>query len=82
MCGVCEGCAGMSRADALYLHLLAERGQCISHLAAQLGLGRKTVRKHLRALVADGRAALIGGRPHSRISSPIYVALTGGRGTA
>lgn len=74
LCGVCEGCASMSRPDALYVHLLAERGQCISHLAAQLGWGRKTVRKHLRALVADGRAALIGGRSHSRIRPPIYVA--------
>lgn len=64
----------MSRPDALYVHLLAERGQCISHMAAQLGWGRKTVRKHLRALVADGRAALIGGRSHSRIRPPIYVA--------
>lgn len=74
LCGVCEGCAGMSRADSLYLHLLAERGQCISRLAAQLQWGRKTVRKHLRTLIADGRAALIGGRSHSRIRPPIYVA--------
>lgn len=74
VCGVCEGGAGMSRADALYLHLLAERGQCISHMAAQLGWGRKTVRKNLRTLIADGRAALIGGRSHSRIRPPIYVA--------
>lgn len=67
----------MSRAYALWRHLLTERGDHISGIARKLGWGRKTVRRHLRTLLEQNRAVrLASGRDSSWTRPPIYVAMT------